>query len=138
MEIKQHLGVFWAFGALIDEFYYCRPLTNIDGTHLYGKYKAKLLVAVAYVTNNEVYPLYFSIVEKVTNNNWNWFLDLLCWYVIGDHIKLCIISDRNATFKNSMAWIFPKPIEYHWYCSQHFVSNFNIMLKNVALEKYVT
>ena len=78
MEITQHLGVFQAFGASIDEFYYCHPLTNIDGTHLYGKYKAKLLVAVAYVTNNEVYPLYFFIVGKVTNNNWNWFLDLLC------------------------------------------------------------
>jgi hypothetical protein len=33
---------FWAFGASITGFQYYHPLISIDGTHLYGKYKAKL------------------------------------------------------------------------------------------------
>ena len=41
----------------------------IDNTHLYDKYKAKLLVAVSYDENNKVYPLCFAIVEKKIDNN---------------------------------------------------------------------
>ena len=62
--------VFWAFGASIDGFQYCRPLISIDDTHIYGKYKAKLLIAVAYDSNNGFYPLYYAIVEEENNSNW--------------------------------------------------------------------
>ena len=62
--------VFWAFGASIDGFQYCRPLISIDGTHLYGKYKTKLLITVAYDSNNGVYPLYYAFVEEESNSNW--------------------------------------------------------------------
>ncbi|GAV82152.1 LOW QUALITY PROTEIN: hypothetical protein CFOL_v3_25605, partial [Cephalotus follicularis] len=37
---------FWAFDAAIEAFKYCRPVTCVDGTHLYGKYKGKLLITV--------------------------------------------------------------------------------------------
>lgn len=60
---------FQAFGTPIDEFQYYYPLISIDGTHLYSKYKAKLLFAVAYDANNEVYLFCFAIVEKKKNNN---------------------------------------------------------------------
>ena len=30
--------VFWSFGPSIDRFKYCKLVTSIDGTHLYGKY----------------------------------------------------------------------------------------------------
>jgi len=52
--------------------YYC-SLINIDGTHMYNKYKAKLLIVVSYNVNNKVYLLYFIIVKKEMNSN----LDLL-------------------------------------------------------------
>ncbi|MDV3194023.1 MAG: hypothetical protein Q8835_03160, partial [Sweet potato little leaf phytoplasma] len=29
-------SVFWAFGPVIEGFKHCRPLLQIDGTHLYG------------------------------------------------------------------------------------------------------
>ena len=32
--------------------------------HLYGKYKGKLLIAMAMDANNEVYPLVFAVVES--------------------------------------------------------------------------
>lgn len=69
---------FQVFGASVDRFQYCHPLISINDTHLYGKYKAKLLVTVAYDTNNEVYLLYFAIAEEETINIWSQFLDLLC------------------------------------------------------------
>ena len=62
---------FWAFGASINRFKYCHSLININDTHLYSKYKAKLLIVVIYDTNNDVYLLCFAIVEEETNNNWS-------------------------------------------------------------------
>ena len=53
---------FWAFGASIDGSQYCR-LINIDSTYFYGKYKEKLMVAIAYDVNNIIYLLCFAIVE---------------------------------------------------------------------------
>lgn len=76
---------FMAFDALIDGFQYCHPLISINDTHLYGKYKVKLLIAAAYNVHNGVYPLCFDIVKEETNNNRSWFLNLLHGYVIGDH-----------------------------------------------------
>ena len=38
--------MFWSFKPSIEGFEHCRPVMNIDGTHLYGKYKGKLLIAM--------------------------------------------------------------------------------------------
>ena len=94
---------FQAFCASIDEFQYCYPLIIIDSTHIYSKYKVKLLVAIAYNMNNGVYPLYFAIVEEETNNNQSCFLDLPHRYMIDSRTKLCIISNRHTMIKNYMA-----------------------------------
>jgi hypothetical protein len=52
-------------GASINDFQYCYPLISINSTHLYGKHKVKMLVAVAYDTNNRIYPLcfFFFVME---------------------------------------------------------------------------
>ena len=88
---KETFGrAFWAFDTSINEFQYFCSLISIDGTHLYGKYKAKLLVAIAYDMNNRVYILCFAIMKEKTNNNWSWFLNLLCRYVIRGQIN-CVL-----------------------------------------------
>ena len=56
--------VFWGFGSCIEGFKHCRLVISIDATHLYGKYKGKLLIAMATNGNNEVYSLAFTIVES--------------------------------------------------------------------------
>ncbi|KAL6527328.1 hypothetical protein OROGR_016418 [Orobanche gracilis] len=38
--------VFWAFSPSIKGFVHCRSVISIDGTHLYGKYKGKMLIAM--------------------------------------------------------------------------------------------
>nr|KYP70656.1 hypothetical protein KK1_009883 [Cajanus cajan] len=39
--------LFWTFKPCIDGFAFCKPIVQVDGTFLYGKYKGTLLVAVA-------------------------------------------------------------------------------------------
>ncbi|XP_057730019.1 uncharacterized protein LOC130945306 [Arachis stenosperma] len=38
--------VFWSFYPCIVAFRHCKPLVQVDGTHLYDKYKGTLLIAV--------------------------------------------------------------------------------------------
>ena len=53
--------VFWSFKPSIEGFEHCRPVMSIDGTHLYGKYKGKLLIAIGCDENNQLFPLAFAI-----------------------------------------------------------------------------
>ena len=47
--------VFWAFRPCIIGFKKCRPVISIDATHLYGKYKGKLMIAVATDLSNSLH-----------------------------------------------------------------------------------
>nr|XP_023897356.1 uncharacterized protein LOC112009253 [Quercus suber] len=64
--------VFWSFGPSIDGFKYCKLVISIDGTHLYGKYQGKLLVAMATDVNNKVFPLAFAVVVFTTPQRYDW------------------------------------------------------------------
>ncbi|XP_006596699.1 uncharacterized protein LOC114383855 [Glycine soja] len=57
---------FWSFKAYIDVFACCKPIVQIDGTWLYGRYKGTLLIAVAQDGANNIFPLAFAIVEGET------------------------------------------------------------------------
>ena len=131
---------FWAFGPCIEGFKHCRLVISIDATHLYGKYKGKLLIAMATDANNEVYPLAFAIVESESKETWGWFLACLKRFVT-DWTNLCIISDRHLGIKasfddTSMTWLQP-PQAHHWYCLCHVASNVNIKWKILELKKLV-
>ena len=53
--------IFWSFKPSIKGFEHCRPILSIDGTHLYGKYKGTLLIAMGYDRNNQLFPLTFAL-----------------------------------------------------------------------------
>ena len=55
--------VFWAFAPSIKGFTHYQPVLSIDETHLYGKYKGTLLIAMGCDGNNQLFPLAFSIIE---------------------------------------------------------------------------
>ena len=55
--------VFWAFVPSIKGFTHYRPVLSIDGTHLYGKYKGTLLIAMGCDGNNQLFPLASVITE---------------------------------------------------------------------------
>ena len=60
-EVFQH--VFWTFHSSFEGFNHCQPILSIDGTHLYGKYKGTLMIAMGCDENNQLFPLEFSIIE---------------------------------------------------------------------------
>jgi hypothetical protein len=66
--------MFWTFKPCVDAFQHCKPLIQVDGTHLYGKYRHKLLIATTQDGNRNVIPLAFAIVEGETKDAWSWFL----------------------------------------------------------------
>ncbi|KAL0414227.1 UNVERIFIED_CONTAM: hypothetical protein Sradi_1624400 [Sesamum radiatum] len=55
--------VFWAFAPCIEGFQFCRNVISVDGTHLYTKYRHKMLIAAAMDGNQQVLPLAFAIVD---------------------------------------------------------------------------
>ena len=108
--------------------------------HLYGKYKGKLLIAIATDANNKVYPLAFAIIGSESKETWGWFLACLKQFVT-DRTNLCIISDRHSGIKAyfddiSMTWLQP-PQAHHWYCLCHVASNVNTKWKILELKNLV-
>ncbi|CAM8974869.1 unnamed protein product [Rhodiola kirilowii] len=56
--------VFCAFSPTINGFTHCRPAISIDATHLIGKWKGVLMIAVALDAENEILPLAYALVES--------------------------------------------------------------------------
>ncbi|GJZ82168.1 hypothetical protein Tco_0647162 [Tanacetum coccineum] len=68
--------VSWAFGQSVDAFHQCRPVICVDGTHLRGGYKGKMLIAVTKDANNYLYyrllmPLSMKRLIKAGIGFWN-------------------------------------------------------------------
>jgi len=64
------IRVFWAFGPAIEGFKHCRPVMSIDATHLYGKYKGKILIALGVDGNGQIYPVAYALVQEETKAGW--------------------------------------------------------------------
>ena len=120
--------VFWAFGPSIVGFRHCRAVISIDATHLYDKYKGKLMNAMATNANNKVYPLAFAIVESESTETWGWFLACIRRYVT-NQTDLCIISDKHlgiqAVFRDTSTRFLQPPMTQHRCYLRHPCSNVN-------------
>ncbi|VFR01019.1 unnamed protein product [Cuscuta campestris] len=122
----QFMYVFWSFITSIDGFKYYFPVISVDGTHLYGKYKGVLLLAVTMTTNHEIYPLAYSLVDKEDEDSWSWFMMHLMHYVVPYDMSVCIISDRHGGIDVAFNTI-PQLLEQRVtrrYCLRHLRSNF--------------
>ncbi|KAH1199169.1 hypothetical protein GmHk_18G052595 [Glycine max] len=131
-EHRQFHRVFWTFGQCKEAFKYCKPVIQVDGTFMYGKYRGTLLIATTQDGNSHVLPLAFAVVEGETLTAWSWFLAHLREHVT-DKNGICLISDRHASIKSVVAnealgW--QPPHAYHVYCVRHIASNFNHKFKN--------
>ncbi|KAL6533785.1 hypothetical protein OROHE_013618 [Orobanche hederae] len=129
--------VFWAFAPSIKGFVHCRPVVSIDGTHLYGKYKGKMLIAMGVDGNNQILPLAFAIVENESYDSWNWFLSHIKSHVVKERHGICLISDRHVGIlkvvnEHGSPWLEPRG--FHRYCLRHFISNFNDKFRNSELK----
>ncbi|KAL6316794.1 hypothetical protein AAG906_021094 [Vitis piasezkii] len=118
--------VFWTFQPSIEGFKHCRPVLSIDGTHLYGKYKGTLMIAMGCDGNNQG--------ENV--DSWGWFLACIRTRVTNRR-KLCVISDRHPGIMAAMSDVhlgWSEPYAYHRVCMRHLASNFMTRFKDKILK----
>ncbi|XP_058784552.1 uncharacterized protein LOC131659363 [Vicia villosa] len=144
--------LFWAFQPSIKGFAYCKPILQVDGTWLYGKYKGTLLMAVAQDGNSNIFPVAFTLVEGETADGWGFFLKNLRMHV-APHPGLCLISDRHASIESAYnnpenGWHEPPSVHVYWYALNqptfHYYRNEIGMangdalrwLDNIPLEKW--
>ena len=134
-------SVFWAFRPCIVGFKKCRPVISIDATHLYGKYKGKLMITMGTDANNKIYPLAFTVAESESTKTWDWLLACIRMYVI-DRRHLCVISDRHpgiqAIFRDTNRDVsLQPPMTEHRCCLRHVCSNVNTRWNNQTLKNLV-
>ncbi|RYQ86113.1 hypothetical protein Ahy_B10g105788 [Arachis hypogaea] len=124
---------------LTEEMRSCKPLVQVDSTHLYGKFKGALLVAVSQDGNGNIVLLAFSIVEGETADAWHFFLSYLQMHVVNwDGVGL--ISDRQESIISTVgrsdgAWQYSRAI--YMFCIRHIVSNFLRRFKMPHMQKLI-
>ncbi|XP_016558442.2 uncharacterized protein LOC107858276 [Capsicum annuum] len=135
-EVNVFKYVFWAFKPCIKGFKRCRPIISIDGTHIYGKYDLKMLIAVTADTNGQIFPLTFAIVDEETKEAWSWFLSCLEIHVVVGHRDVRYISDHAPRILRSFNDLVElhEPNAYHRFCLRHVKSNFLSNFPNKQLE----
>jgi len=69
--------VFWSFKPCIEGFKYYKPIVQVNGTFLTGKYHETLLTTISQDGNRNSFPLAFTIVEGETKEALIWFFQLL-------------------------------------------------------------
>nr|XP_025607756.1 uncharacterized protein LOC112701177 [Arachis hypogaea] len=99
--------VFWSYYPCIRAFRHCKPVVQVDRTHLYGKYKGCLLVAVS---------------QDVTWDGVG---------LISDRHE----SINAAVVRSNGAWSPPRA--FHMFCIRHIESNFLRKFKASYLQKLV-
>jgi hypothetical protein len=79
-------------GFLVD----CRPIIDLDGCHLKGKFGGQLLAATARDGNDNIFLVTLAIVEQECKDSWIWFLKHFS-EDIGhpQDLNLVFISDRQ-------------------------------------------
>ncbi|KAL9660322.1 hypothetical protein QQ045_025135 [Rhodiola kirilowii] len=133
-ETVQVNRIFWSFAECILAFKHCRPIISVDGTHMYGKYNAKLLVAIGLAANNHILPLAFALVESENNSSWKWFMSCIREGVT-QREGLCVVSDRHPGILAAMRepeWEEPKA--FHRVCVRHLQGNFMTKVKDEVLK----
>ncbi|KAH6776476.1 hypothetical protein C2S52_014037 [Perilla frutescens var. hirtella] len=108
---------FLALGACVSAFLqYARPVLVIDGTHLKGKNKGVLFVAVTKDGNEQILPVAVGLGPIENDECWIWFLAHL-HMALGDIDDLLIVSDQHQSIKNAVEAVFPRAT--HGLCYYH-------------------
>ncbi|GFZ11319.1 hypothetical protein Acr_22g0007170 [Actinidia rufa] len=117
--------IFWAFRPCIEGFKHCPPVIGIDGTFLYGRYTGVMLIAMAKIVTNNIFPLAFALVESENYRDWSWFIHNVRHLIVPGMEGVTLISDRHAAIISAVKheWETARlgqPIGIHRYCLRHF------------------
>lgn len=118
-------------------FTMCKLVVCVDGTHLRGEYKGKLLIAVTQDVNNQILPLTYALVNEETIKSWDWFMYQLHYHVLKDRYAVYVISDRHQGIIRAMSthdyWM--EPVAFHRFCLRHVRSNLMTRHKGLHLKR---
>ncbi|KAF7827281.1 hypothetical protein G2W53_018445 [Senna tora] len=112
----QSLCLFWTFKPCINAWAHLKPVIQVDGTFLYGKYHHTLLIAMGQDGNKNIIPFAFTIVEGETKEAWDWSTG-------------CLVAMEDQ----AVGW--QPPLGHHVYCICHVASNFNTKFRSNPLMK---
>ncbi|KAF7833315.1 uncharacterized protein G2W53_015648 [Senna tora] len=128
--VVQFKRLFWASKPCIDAWWQLKPMLQVDGTFLYGKFS--LLIAMGQDGNRNIVPVAFALVEGETEFAWLWFLWRLREHVAKD-CEVCLFSDRGtgllAALDNPGTGWQP-PLGHNVFCIRHVASNLNSKFRN--------
>ncbi|XP_017980979.1 PREDICTED: uncharacterized protein LOC108663008 [Theobroma cacao] len=107
-EAERFKYCFWSYEACIQGFRdVMRPTVVIDATHLKGRFKGDLFVAVCKDANECVYPVVFGIGHVEDENSWTWFLSKLR-DAVGYLENNMFISDQHLGIKKAIQNEYPE------------------------------
>lgn len=113
--------VFVSFHASLHGFQNgCRPLLFLDNMSLKSKYQGELLTATTLDGNDGFFPVAFAIVDKLSDDNWHWFLVQL-EAVLQTSEPITFVADRGKGLSDSLPLIFKN--FYHGYCLHYLTEN---------------
>ncbi|KAH6762103.1 hypothetical protein C2S52_019536 [Perilla frutescens var. hirtella] len=115
------LYAFVALGVSRAAFSVCmRPVVVIDGTHLKGKTKGIIFVAVTKDGNEQCFSLAIGVDPIENDATWTWFLTEFK-KAFGDRDELVIVSDQHVSIKNAVKAVYPNAV--HGLCYYHIAKN---------------
>ncbi|KAF7826539.1 uncharacterized protein G2W53_017703 [Senna tora] len=100
--------VFWAYQQSIQGFEHVKPIVQVDGTFLYGKYKGTLFMVTSQDGDRKCFPHAFALVEGETGEAWHFFLR---------HLRA------------------HPPYAHHVFCTRHLACNLHSEYKKKWLKK---
>jgi transposase-like protein len=100
----------------------CRKVVGLDGCFFNGATNGELLCAIGRDANNQMYHVAWAVVEKETNNSWDWFCDLLVRDLgVGEGDDWVIISNQQKGILTAVQkWA---PNVEHRNCARHIYAN---------------
>ncbi|KAL0235827.1 hypothetical protein GEMRC1_002409 [Eukaryota sp. GEM-RC1] len=118
---------FIAFGGTICGYNYCRPLVQVDGTHLHNKYKQVLLTSSTVDAQGQLFPLGFAVVSGENLDNWVWFFEQFqsCF---GNNV-VTFVSDREKGLLEAVRRVYPEAA--HSYCLRHLAKNVGVRFSSL-------
>jgi MULE transposase domain len=79
-------AVCWAYGPAIEVFKHYKSVIEIDGTHLSGRYKGKILVACGFDAEDQLVPFAIALVDTENNKSWDYFMKFVRREVVGSRV----------------------------------------------------
>lgn len=119
--------LFIAFKASLTGFCNgCRPLLFLDTMNVKSNYNSELLTATSLDGNDGFFPVAFAIVDKVNDDNWNWFLEQMNTALAVSQ-PITFIADRKTGLRWSLSQVFKN--SFHAYCLHYLTEDLKMELK---------